>query len=249
MVVSALVASVLAMPAVADGKAPPEPDPVAQVQPVAVLRNGFHLEYARREIVNSAVRLWLSPGGGSGYIDIPADQIARYEEWTKLAPELAPVTPAPAKPSSLPSREPAPAARTADPAAVREEISQAARRYQIDPDFVEMLVQAESDFHVKAVSPKGARGLMQLMPDTAARLGVTDPFDAAGNLDAGTRHLRALLDQYDGDAVKALAAYNAGAKRVQQYGGVPPYRETRAYVARIAHNYNRRKHAEKSQAK
>ena len=82
---------------------------------------------------------------------------------------------------------------------------------------------------------------MQLMPETANKLGIIDSFDPAANIDGGTRYLRALLLRYDGDAVKALAAYNAGAHRVDQYKGVPPYRETRAYVASIIRDYNRAK--------
>jgi soluble lytic murein transglycosylase-like protein len=120
-------------------------------------------------------------------------------------------------------------------------ITNAATRHHIDPDFVTSVVKAESGFNPRAVSPKGARGLMQLMPQTASRLGVDNVLDPAANVEGGTKYLRQLLDQYDGDAVKALAAYNAGPQRVAQYGGVPPYPETRAYVARIVDDYNRKK--------
>src|SRR5207248_2287615 len=106
-------------------------------------------------------------------------------------------------------------------------------------------VRAESAFETRAVSPKGARGLMQLMPETAAKLGVRDSLDPASNVDAGTRYLRALLEQYHGDVARALAAYNAGPQRVAQYGGVPPYRETQAYVRRIIQDYNRQKLAQR----
>ena len=85
---------------------------------------------------------------------------------------------------------------------------------------------------------------MQLMPATSSALGVTNAFDPQANVEAGTAHLNALLIQYHNDPIKALAAYNAGSKRVQQYGGVPPYRETRAYVAKIVRNFNARKRAE-----
>jgi soluble lytic murein transglycosylase-like protein len=94
---------------------------------------------------------------------------------------------------------------------------------------------------VRAVSPKGAQGLMQLMPKTASQLGVHNAFDPQANVEGGTRYLRELLERYNFDLVKALAAYNAGPHRVEQYGGVPPYYETKAYVARIVRDFNRRK--------
>ena len=106
------------------------------------------------------------------------------------------------------------------------------------------MIRAESSNNPRAVSPKGAKGLMQLMPQTASALGVKDSFDPADNVDGGVRYLRDLLLQYNGDAAKALAAYNAGPHRVQQYGGVPPYRETHAYVARVINDYNRKKVAQ-----
>ena len=119
-------------------------------------------------------------------------------------------------------------------------IASAASTYQMDPDFVASVVKAESGFNPTAVSPRGAQGLMQLMPETAAMLGAEDLLDPATNLWAGTRYLRQLLDRFAGDAVKALAAYIAGPQRVEQYG-VPQYGETRAYVTRIIDDYNRKK--------
>ena len=99
------------------------------------------------------------------------------------------------------------------------------------------VVQIESAFLPRAVSPKGAQGLMQLMPATAAELGVTDPFAPDQNLAAGVRYLSGLLSRYDGDVRRALAAYNAGAASVDRYGGIPPYPETRAYVERVLEVY------------
>lgn len=111
-------------------------------------------------------------------------------------------------------------------------IAQAASRYGLDPRLIHAVVQAESGYNPRAVSRAGARGLMQLMPETWQALGVTDPFDPAQNLNAGARYLRSMLDRF-GTLELALAAYNAGPGAVQRHGGIPPYRETQAYVARI----------------
>jgi soluble lytic murein transglycosylase-like protein len=105
---------------------------------------------------------------------------------------------------------------------------------------VRAVAGVESSFRADAVSPKGAQGLMQLMPDTARALGVQDPFDAEENLDGGTRHLKALIERYDGNLTKALAAYNAGEGAVARHGGVPPYRETRDYVSKVLRRYKQR---------
>src|SRR5262245_16043421 len=112
-----------------------------------------------------------------------------------------------------------------------------AERHGLDPDLVMAVVSVESGFQPRAVSPKGARGLMQLMPPTAKELGVRDAFDPAANLDGGSRHLSALLARYNGDLNKALAAYNAGQGAVDRHQGVPPYRETRDYVRKVLRKY------------
>ena len=120
-------------------------------------------------------------------------------------------------------------------------VAAAARRHGLDPALVLAVVSVESGFRPAAVSPKGAQGLMQLMPRTAASLGVEDAFDPEQNLDAGVRHLEALVRQYGGDLTRALAAYNAGQGAVSRYGGVPPYSETRAYVRRVLERYRAKK--------
>jgi soluble lytic murein transglycosylase-like protein len=128
-------------------------------------------------------------------------------------------------------------------------VNSASAAYHLDPDLVNSVIHAESGFNAHAVSPKGARGLMQLMPGTASQLGVNDAFDPQANVTGGSRYLRELLERYNFDLVKALAAYNAGPQRVEQYRGVPPFRETRAYVARIVHEYNTKKIAQEKEAK
>jgi hypothetical protein len=120
---------------------------------------------------------------------------------------------------------------------LRELAAAAARRHGLDPDLVMAVVSVESSFRPQAVSPKGAQGLMQLMPKTAEALGVEDALDPAQNLDGGARHLGQLLTVYGGDLTRALAAYNAGEGAVLRHGGVPPYRETRAYVRKVLERY------------
>jgi len=112
-------------------------------------------------------------------------------------------------------------------------IDGAAKAQSVQPELLHAVIEQESGFHPCAVSPKGAKGMMQLMPDTAADLGVTDPFDPKENIEAGARYLRQLLDRYKGDLRQALGAYNAGPAAVDQAGGVPNIRETRDYVQSI----------------
>jgi soluble lytic murein transglycosylase-like protein len=118
-------------------------------------------------------------------------------------------------------------------------IKQVAARYDVPADLVAAVIDAESSKNPRAVSRRGARGLMQLMPTTAKRLGVEDPFDPRANIEAGVRHLRAMIDIFGNDLPRVLAAYNAGEVAVIKHRGVPPYRETRAYVKRITKKLDR----------
>jgi soluble lytic murein transglycosylase-like protein len=122
---------------------------------------------------------------------------------------------------------------------IDDHIKEMAARYGVRADLVAAVIEAESDNNPRAVSRRGARGLMQLMPKTAKRLGVEDPFDPKENIEAGVKHLRAMMDRFDNNIPLALAAYNAGEVAVIKHRGVPPYRETRAYVKRILKRLDR----------
>ena len=134
----------------------------------------------------------------------------------------------------------APPSETAK-APYRDLIQAAATRYSVDADLITSVIAAESNFDPKAISRRNARGLMQLLPETAARLGVKNIFDPSDNIDGGTRYLRDLLVRYRNDLALTLAAYNAGPERVRQYGNVPPFAETRSYVRRVKTAYAKRK--------
>ena len=212
---------------------------------VAVLRNGFTIRCERREQNGDIIRLYTA----GGHIDIPASEIASFEtDDTPVAPAPAPV-PAPPLAAATPMMKPAMAsAAQSQQVDLDQLVRDASNRNRLDPDFVNSVIKAESGFHPRAVSPKGAQGLMQLMPGTAAQLGVADPFDPKANVDAGTLYLSRLLDQYHDDPIKALAAYNAGAHRVDKYHGIPPYHETHVYIARIVRDFNAKKRAQMKSA-
>jgi Transglycosylase SLT domain len=217
---------------------------------VAVLRNGFSIKHESRQVVGDLTRLYVS-ADGSSFVDVPTAEIEHFEAVPEPASgisnaELNPL------PLARDTREAAPAkVGLAEPAPVdlNDVVNTASGHYRLDPDLVNSVIKAESGFHVRAVSPKGAQGLMQLMPGTASQLGVPNAFDPQANVEGGTKYLRELLERYNFDLVKALAAYNAGPQRVEQFGGVPPYYETRAYVARIVRDFNKKKIAQEKAAK
>jgi Transglycosylase SLT domain len=204
---------------------------------VAVLHNGFSIRHERREVMGAITRLYVN-ADGSSYVDVATADIDHFEE---AAAEAAP------KLNVQPASLERPRSSSVPVAASQEELSNiitsASEEYRLDPDLVASVIKAESGFNVHAVSPKGAQGLMQLMPLTATGLGVPNAFDPHANVEGGTKYLRELLERYNFDLVKALAAYNAGPQRVEQYGGVPPYHETRAYVARVVRDFNKKKTA------
>jgi soluble lytic murein transglycosylase-like protein len=201
----------------------------------AVLRNGFSIRHERRQVIGTITRLYVD-GDDSSFVDVPTAEIDHFE--------AAPVQAAPNEAAA--HRDAPPAADIRSGVDLNEVVRAASGTYHLDPDLVNSVIRAESGFNVRAVSPKGAQGLMQLMPQTASQLGVRNAFDPQANVEGGARYLRELLERYDFDLIKALAAYNAGPQRVEQYGGVPPYYETKAYVARIVRDFNKKKLAQKS---
>ena len=191
----------------------------------AVLRNGFAIRHERREVLaeGTTTRLYVS-AAGTDFVDVPTVDIAAFEQ--------LPIEPKPAP-------APAPAAQS-----LADIVREASDKTLIDEDLLHSVIRAESDANPRAVSRAGAQGLMQLMPQTARRLGVENAFDPRSNVDGGSRYLHDMLVRFHFDLAKALAAYNAGPEAVAKYNGVPPYAETRAYVAHIIKDYNRKKLAQ-----
>jgi hypothetical protein len=191
---------------------------------LVVLTGGEVLKVASYEVAGERARLTLA---GGGELVLPLLRVERVVD-DEIPDEVAAPEPFPPSPFALgfyPGQEFL-APRFAG------EIAAAAERHDLNPRLVAAVVGAESAFHARAVSHKGARGLMQLMPATALRFGVApgELFEPERNLEAGARYLRWLIDRYDGALHLALAAYNAGEGAVDRYRGVPPYRETRRYV-------------------
>jgi soluble lytic murein transglycosylase-like protein len=187
----------------------------------ALLISGARLHADRHEIADGVVKLY----SGAGVTELPAGVVTGFEADDVLPVAAAPeVVPAPAKLQRVEPKDP------------KSLVRGAALRSGLPPAFVESVARTESALNQGAVSPKGALGVMQLMPQTARALGA-DPTDMEQNIDAGTRLLRDLLVRYNGDVVKALAAYNAGEGAVDKYNGLPPYPETQNYVNKVIHGY------------
>jgi soluble lytic murein transglycosylase-like protein len=211
----------------------------AMAADLAILSNGFSIRHEHRLVMGATTRLFFG-ADDSSFTDVPTAEITGYEK-DLSSPSALPV------PAGKPGAA-IPASSLSAPA-LHQVVDSASAAYHLDPDLVNSVIHAESGFNSHAVSPKGARGLMQLMPGTANQLGVNDAFDPQSNVTGGSRYLRELLERYNFDLVKALAAYNAGPERVEHYRGVPPFHETQAYVARIVHEYNQKKIAQEREAK
>lgn len=181
-----------------------------------VLRTGQRLHVTGYQLLGDKYRLQM----GGGFVEVAADEVTGIE------------------PEEVFAKAPA---KHAAPGLYGELVAAAAARYKVDAELINSVIAAESNFNPKAVSRRNARGLMQLIPGTASRLGVQNVFDPRENIEAGTRYLGDLLKRYNNDLALALAAYNAGPERVQQYGRVPPYAETLSYVRRVKRGYEQRK--------
>ncbi len=206
--------------------------PMARAFEHITLANGFELDCVRREVVGDKVRLYFA-GSGENYMDVAPNAVVRVE----MMPD--PVVPV----AVIPALKVDVVASTAQPtvAELKEMLAKAGAQHNIDAELLASVVHAESGGQVRAVSRVGAQGLMQLMPGTASVLGVKDAFVAGENVEGGTKYLDQLLTRYHDNIALALAAYNAGPGAVDRYHGVPPFRETRAYVARVIREFNRRK--------
>lgn len=201
--------------------------PALQAAEQVTLKNGYNLLCDHREQEGDRVRLFTSKDSGN-FVEVDAAEILSVD----AIPD-PPVAVAPAVEPRLTNSD------------VHELIARAGADHNLDVDLLASVVRAESGGNIRAVSRTGAQGLMQLMPGTAAELGVTDSFRADQNIKGGTAYLDALLLRYHDHLALALAAYNAGPAAVDKYHGVPPYRETRVYVARVIREFNRRKQWEK----
>ncbi|MDR3750297.1 MAG: lytic transglycosylase domain-containing protein [Terracidiphilus sp.] len=203
------------------------------------LRNGFVMDCDHHTRAESRVRLYMT-AGEDNYIEFASQEIAGVEP----LPD-----PPPATTETHPAAPPSPGSSAhLNPADLAEMLAKAGREHNLDVDLLASLVKAESAGNARAVSRAGARGLMQLMPGTAANLGVEDSFMPDQNVRGGSTYLDTLLTRYHDNLAMALAAYNAGPAAVDKYHGIPPYHETRAYVARVIHEFNRRVLARETQA-
>lgn len=214
--------------------------PTAQAAERVTLRNGYAMRCNHHAEVEGKVRLFDGVGD-ENYIELASEEIEGYET----------VPDPPVVPEVKPSPAPASGAHDAQLSQqdLREMLGRAGQEHNVDVDLLASLVKAESGGNARAVSRTGARGLMQLMPATATDLGVDDSFAPEQNVRGGAAYLDALLTTYHDNLALALAAYNAGPAAVAKYHGIPPYRETRAYVARVIHEFNRRVTARRAQMK
>lgn len=200
-----------------------------------LLANGFDMRCDHHAQVGSVIRLYMSHGETS-YLDVRPDEIRSFEAVSDPPPQA--VAPAPANPK---------ADAKLSPVDLRQMLAEAGQQHNLDIDLLASVVKAESNGNARAVSRAGARGLMQLMPKTATQEGVSDSFRPDQNVRGGSAYLDELLVRYHDNLALALAAYNAGPAAVDKYHGIPPYHETRAYVARVIHEFNRRVLAREAQ--
>jgi Transglycosylase SLT domain len=201
--------------------------PPTHAAELATLTNGFVQRCDHHAQVEGRMRLYLSPSEDN-YIEFSPAEVATFETVPDPPAPVASALPAAVSPAHL------------TPADLHEMLTQAGAVHNIDVDLLASVVKAESGGNTRAVSRTGAQGLMQLMPGTASSLGVKDSFEPNQNVRGGSAYLDSLLTRYHDNLALALAAYNAGPAAVDKYHAIPPYSETRAYVARVIHEFNRR---------
>lgn len=192
-----------------------------------VLQSGLRLHVTGYQLLGEKYRLQMQ----GGWMDVSVADVVKIEPEEVFAPIVPP-----------PPATPTPMAAANQPP-YHEFVFAAASRYGVDAELISSVMEVESHFNPNAISVKNARGLMQLLPETAARLGVKNIFDPKENIDAGTHYLHDLLQLYKNDLTLALAAYNAGPDNVQKYGNVPPFRETQSYVKQVKKKYQKNKSA------
>lgn len=197
------------------------------------LANGFSITCNHHSSVDGRMRLYTSTDAQS-YIEFPPADIASIQN----VPDPPPSPPAETGAMTAPYAAPHNASLT--PADLHQILARAGQAHNLDIDLLASVVKEESGGNARALSRAGARGLMQLMPTTAAQLGVEDSYQPKQNVEGGSAYLDALLTHYHNQLALALAAYNAGPAAVDKYHGIPPYHETRVYVARVIHEFNRR---------
>ena len=197
------------------------------------LSDGYVQRCDHHALVDGHIRVYLS-AGEDNYIDYKPVQVASIE----TIPDPPALAPAPGTQTHT----------ALTPGDLREMLTKAGADHNLDVDLLASVVKAESDGNARAVSRVGAKGLMQLMPGTAAGLGVKDSFQPDENVRGGSTYLDSLLTKYHDNLGLALAAYNAGPEAVDKYKGIPPYHETQAYVARVIHEFNRRVLARETEA-
>ena len=202
------------------------------------LTNGFSLTCTHHDTVEGKVRLYSGPNSSS-YIEFPPADISAIE----IVPD-----PPPAPGADAPVQPQLTATAKLTPADLHEMLATAGQTHHLDVDLLASVVKAESGGNPRAKSRAGAKGLMQLMDGTASDLGVHDSYQPDDNVRGGSAYLDSLLTRYRDNLALALAAYNAGPAAVDKYHGIPPYRETRLYVARVIHEFNRRVKARQQQA-
>jgi soluble lytic murein transglycosylase-like protein len=240
--IAAIGTSVLALLAALSLPAP------ARAAEHITLANGFDLVCNHHQLVDGKVRIYLK-ASDPDYVELSPEAIAGYE----TVPDPIPADP---KASPTADRQFAPAVTASavrlperlTPEDLHQLLAKPSIEHNVDEDLLASVVKAESGGYTHAISRTGARGLMQLMPGTAHQLGVADSFAPDQNVRGGTAYLDALLTRYHDNIALALAAYNAGPQAVDRYHGIPPYRETQAYVARVVHEFNRRVLARRNSA-